>query len=188
MSNYLQAGFVIRFKVWYKLICILRKLWLGFFGFKTGKHTSFGKIFITWPHQVSIGSNYTIEQHVYFKFDGIYKPGPSIRIQENVFIGSSCEFNIRKSIDIGNDCLIGSGSRFIDHDHGTNNNSLMRLQPCPEKEIIIQNNVWIGCNVVVLKGVTIHAGAVVAAGSVVLCDIPPYELWGGVPARKLKAL
>jgi acetyltransferase-like isoleucine patch superfamily enzyme len=54
-----------------------------------------------------------------------------------------------------------------------------------EKEIVIGSNVWIGCNVVVLKGVGIGNSAVVAAGAVVTKSIPPYEIWGGVPAKKL---
>ena len=49
-----------------------------------------------------------------------------------------------------------------------------------------QGNVAIGANAVVLKGVTIGRGAIVAAGSVVTRSVGPYEIWGGVPARKLR--
>lgn len=52
---------------------------------------------------------------------------------------------------------------------------------------IIQDEVWIGANVVVLRGVTIGRGAVVAAGAVVTRDVPPMEVWGGVPAKHLRA-
>lgn len=150
------------------------------------KGTILPRMYITWPHQVSIGKNCILEQDIYFKFDGIHKPGPSIKIGDNVFIGATVEFNIRKGIVIGNDCLIASGCRFIDHDHDTKRDALMRQQTGPEKEILIANNVWIGCNVVVLKGVCIGEGAVVAAGSVVTKNIESYTISAGVPARFIK--
>jgi len=50
------------------------------------------------------------------------------------------------------------------------------------------NNVWIGANTVILRGVSIGDGAVIAAGAVVNHDVPSYEIWGGVPARKIRNL
>ena len=54
-----------------------------------------------------------------------------------------------------------------------------------EMPIIIGRDVWIGCNVVVLKGSNIGNGAIVAAGSVVTKSISENEVWAGVPARKI---
>lgn len=51
---------------------------------------------------------------------------------------------------------------------------------------VIGNDVWIGMNAIVMRGVTIGAGAVVAANSVVTRDVEPYTIVGGVPARHLK--
>lgn len=141
---------------------------------------------ITWPHKVKIGKNCNIEHNVYFKHDGPYTPGRSIIIGDHVFIGSFCEFNIRKKITVGDNTLIASGCRFIDHDHGLDAARLIRIQEGLEQEIIIGEDVWIGANAVVLKGVNIGDGAVVAAGSVVTKSIPPYEIWGGVPAKKIR--
>lgn len=53
-------------------------------------------------------------------------------------------------------------------------------------KVIVGNDVWIGSYVRILEGVTIHDGAVVAAGSVVTKDIPPYAIVGGVPARIIR--
>lgn len=53
-------------------------------------------------------------------------------------------------------------------------------------EITIEDHVWIGCNVIILKGVTIGRGAIIAAGSVVASDVPPYKLAAGNPARIVK--
>ena len=54
-----------------------------------------------------------------------------------------------------------------------------------QKKTIIGNDVWIGCDVTIISGVNVGNGAIIGAGAVVTKDIPPYEIWGGVPARKL---
>ena len=140
---------------------------------------------VSWPHQLSLGERCVLEPDIYFKYDGYWKPGPSIRIGNRVFIGRGVEFNIQGEIEIGDDCLIASGCIFVDHDHGTGGSGLINRQPPLIRPISIAGNVWIGANVVVLKGVTIGEGSVVAAGTVVTKEIPAGEIWGGVPARKL---
>lgn len=52
--------------------------------------------------------------------------------------------------------------------------------------VVIEDDVWVGANVTILKGVTIGRGSVVAAGAVVTQSFPPYSIIGGVPARLLK--
>lgn len=165
---------------------ISRVLWLRIQGANIGTGTSLDKIFLTWPHKVKIADGCIIEKGVYFKHDGPYSIGKSILIEEGTFIGSNCEFNIKERIEVGKNCLIASGSRFIDHDHGLSLNELMKDQACPSAKIKIEDNVWLGANVVVLKGVTIKSGAVVAAGAIVNKDIDTNEIWGGVPARKIR--
>ena len=54
------------------------------------------------------------------------------------------------------------------------------------KKVTIENDVWIGENVIILDGITIHTGAIVAAGSVVTKDVQPYSVVGGLPARHIK--
>lgn len=57
----------------------------------------------------------------------------------------------------------------------------------PQKPaVVVGNDVWIGVNAVILRGVTIGDGAVIAANAVVTRDVPPYTVYGGSPARRLK--
>ena len=167
----------------------LRTAWWRLLGMQIGAGTLLPRCRVTWPHQVSLGASCTLEHDIYFKYDGIWAPGPSIIVRDRVFIGFGCEFNVRRRLEIGSDCLIASGCKFIDHDHGTVRGDLpMREQTAgAEAEIILEEDVWLGVNVVVLKGVRIGRGAIVAAGAIVTSDVPSYEIWGGVPARKIGA-
>lgn len=54
----------------------------------------------------------------------------------------------------------------------------------PISLVIIEDEVWIGANTVILQGVKIGHGSVIAAGAVVTKDVPSMEIWGGVPAKK----
>jgi acetyltransferase-like isoleucine patch superfamily enzyme len=177
--------FLFRFRIFYKFICISRKVIYKIQGMKIGSNTSLPKIHVTWPHQVSIGKKCIIENGVYFKYDGIWSDGPSIIIEDEVFIGSNCEFNSNCGIKIGKFSNIASGCRFIDHDHGIKSGERIGAQPTVMGKIILGRDVWLGVNVVVLKGVTIGDGAVVAAGAVVTKSIPAFEIWAGVPGKKI---
>lgn len=61
-----------------------------------------------------------------------------------------------------------------------------KMEPRPEKPTHIGNDVWIGLEAVILPGITIADGAVIAAGAVVTKDVPPYAVVGGNPATILK--
>ncbi|MEH2416542.1 acyltransferase [Nostoc sp.] len=181
-----KAFFKFKFRLIGSIKSYRKKIWWKVQGASIGERTNLPQLNITWPHQLKIGNDCILEDNIFFKFDGPWQPGPSIVIQDRVFIGRGCEFNIRKGIYIGNDCLIGSGCKFIDHDHGTADLSQpMNLQPGPESTILLEENVWLGVNVVVLKGVNLGQGAVIGAGAIVTKSIPAYEIWGGIPARKI---
>ena len=55
----------------------------------------------------------------------------------------------------------------------------------PQKRTVVGNDVWIGCDVTLIAGVRIGNGAIIGAGAVVTKDIGPYEIWAGVPAKKI---
>lgn len=177
---------VFKLRSLYKSITLtISKTKWKLFGMKIGSGTRFSSIEVIWPHQVSIGDNCILEANVQLKFDGVWKKGPSIVIENDCFIGTGVEFNIKGYISVGSNTLIGSGSRFIDHDHGVELNNLIRNQECPTSAIKIEEDVWIGANVVILKGVHINKGAVIAAGAIVNKTVPEYEIWGGVPAKRI---
>ena len=182
-----KAFFRLRERVDSLMASPLRKVWWRAQGMSIGGGTKLPKMRVTWPHQVQIGKGCLLEPGTIFKYDGIWAPGPSLVIGDGTFLGSACEFNIRRGITIGSDCLIASGCRFIDHDHGTSRRDRpMKEQLGSESAIMLEDDVWLGCNVVVLKGVRIGRGSVVGAGAVVTKSIPPYEIWAGVPAVRLR--
>ncbi len=85
-------------------------------------------------------------------------------------------------ITLGADCLVGSGVRIVDADfHGIDSNH--RRGPGRVAAVELEDNVWIGMNAIVLKGVRIGSGAVVGAGAVVRTDIPAGSVAMGNPAR-----
>jgi len=178
-----QSIFVLRTRHLKNIGFFFRKSLLQFAGMSIGKDTFVPRISVTWPHQVSIGNHCTFEKDISFKYDGIWTKGPTIFIDDYVFIGGSCEFNINYGITIGSYCNIASGCRFIDHDHGIRKGVPIGIQPSIKGKIVLEEDVWLGCNVVVLKGVRIGRGAIVGAGAVVTKSIPSEEIWGGVPAR-----
>ena len=167
-------------------IALTRKIHLQLFGARVGAGTRIPKCLVTWPHQVQIGRDCRLEPDIYFKFDGYWQPGPSIIIGNRTFIGRGVEFNIQEQIDVGDDCLIAAGCLFVDHDHGIELTRRMAEQPSKTARIRIGNNVWVGANSVILKGIQIGDGAVVGAGSVVTKSIPANEIWVGNPARRMR--
>ena len=183
---YNKAMFRIRERISTLIVARFRGIYWSLQGMQIGSQTVVPRLIATWPHQVRIGQRCTLEPDIYFKFDGICKPGTHIVIGDDSFVGRGCEFNISKHIDVGDHCLIASGVKFIDHDHGMDLCRLMRVQPCTASAIRIENDVWIGANAVILQGVHIGTGAIVAAGAVVRNDVQPYDIVGGVPAKSLK--
>jgi acetyltransferase-like isoleucine patch superfamily enzyme len=165
---------------------IARKALLRCLGAHIGQGTTVPPCLMQWPHQVSLGNDCCLEPGIYFKFDWYWKRGPNIIIGDRVFIGRNVEFNVQGKIEIGDDCLLASGCVFVDHDHGVQLTEVMAAQPSRIGQIILGRNVWIGANSVVLKNVTIGDGAIIGAGSVVTKEIPPNQIWAGVPARKIR--
>lgn len=179
-------------RLWRKLeLCcpspsnVLRKFVWQLRGAEIGHGTRLPQCWVTWPHQVRIGSHCRLGRGIFYNFSHYWIPGPSIIIGDNVVIGGGVEFNCRCRIEIADDCLIAAGCRFIDSDHGMALGQNMREQENSCAPIKVGKNAWIGANAIVLKGVTIGSGAVVGAGALVRESVGDNEIWAGVPARKV---
>ncbi len=152
--------------------------------------------------RISIGSDCLINGNYVIENDkGV------ILIGDRSFIGNSL-FVCAEGIEIGSDVMISWGCSFIDNDGHSLNwldrrndvrdwkagvenaaiGGLKNWSVVKSAKIIIHDKAWVGFNTIVLKGVTIGQGAVVAAGSVVTKDVAPFTLVAGNPARFVKNL
>ena len=116
----------------------------------------------------------------------------NIRIRENskfeigrgVSFNNGCIITCRKHIKIGDRCSFGPNVMVFDNDHDIYSENYIDTYVC--KDIIIGNNVWVGANVVILKGVTIGDNSVIAAGSVVRHDVPANVIFYNERIDKIK--
>jgi maltose O-acetyltransferase len=114
---------------------------------------------------------------------------PSLTIGHECFINCNVYLCAEKEapIIIGNKCSIAPYVCFMVHGHESIWNEEKGRFPI-RKPITVHDKCWIGVRAVILGGVTLGEGAVVAAGAVVTKDVEPYTLVGGVPAKLIKRL
>lgn len=111
--------------------------------------------------------------------------GKNIFLGEGVFINSGCKFQDQGGIFLGDRCLIGHNVVLATLNHHMDPKHCGGMTPRP---IRLGNDVWIGSGSIVLPGVTIGNGAVVAAGSVVTKDVEADTVVAGNPARIIKRI
>ena len=127
-----------------------------------------------------------------------YKSVPHIKahsnttLSSNTHLGKNCSFNgmvIRGSgkVTIGDNFHSGVEILFITSFHNYNNGTAIPYDSTIiNKDITIEDNVWVGSRVIITGGVTIGEGAIIQAGSVVTQDIPKFAIAGGHPAQVFK--
>lgn len=93
-------------------------------------------------------------------------------IKSGTAISQQTIITCHDKIEIGNNVMIGPNVTIYDHDHDFKNAGLMNNQGYTTAPVSIEDNVWLGSNVIVLKGVRIGKGSVVASGTLVTKDIP----------------
>lgn len=134
-------------------------------------------------------------KNIYIEDDVVIKEGARIcscnsnaiiSIGKRTTVGYHTFIFASSSITIGDDCLIAPFVYLVDSDHKISKLERINQQANESSAIKIGNDVWIASNVTILKGVTIGNGAVIAANSVVNCDVGAYEIFGGSPAKKIK--
>jgi acetyltransferase-like isoleucine patch superfamily enzyme len=107
-----------------------------------------------------------------------------ISINEGTYIGPYTCISAYGKLKIGKNCLIASHCSIYAHNHNFSDpDKLIAKQGFNFKGVTIEDDCWLGSGVRVVDGVTIGKGSVIAAGSVVMKDIPPYSIAAGVPTK-----
>lgn len=113
--------------------------------------------------------------------------GNTVSIGDGTYINSNLTLVDDYKITIGKNVLIAPNVTIS----GTNHPMHYKARPRGEmycKEVVIEDHVWIGSNVVICAGVTIGMGAVIGAGSVVTRDVPPMSFAAGVPCKVIREI
>lgn len=156
------------------------------------------------PKNISLGDDVTVNHHTQLYAENssitvgnktyinqqalIFALNGKVSVGENTYINHHSELIAKKSkISIGNNVLIGMYSIITTTSHDTSPKAIpIRKQEETYKDVTIEDDVWLGARVIVLQGVRIGKGAVVAAGAVVTKDVEPNTVVGGVPAKLIK--
>ena len=126
---------------------------------KAGHFRAYEGVTFWYPYRTKIGSRVTLNEWVYLSGYG--------------------------GLEIGINVSIGHRTSIVTTNHGMSKDQLIKDQKLIGHKTVIADDVWIGANVVILSGVNIGEGAVIAASSLVNKDVKPYEIVGGVPAKKI---
>lgn len=124
---------------------------------------------------------------------GSYGTWQRVYAGSNVSIGDGVRImSTRANVIIGNDVMFGPDVTVITGDHRTDildrpMSAVRDSEKLPEndQDVVFEGDNWIGAGAIILKGVRVGNGAVIAAGSVVTKDVPPFSIVGGVPAKVL---
>lgn len=110
----------------------------------------------------------------------------SIEFGRNVFIGQGCHFS--SDMKVGENVLFAAGVSIVGGDHKIDNIDVPIILSGRDinRAVIIGNDCWLGHRAIIMHGVSIGDGAVVAAGSVVTKDVPTMAVVGGNPARLIR--
>ena len=137
---------------------------------------------------IKIGRNFSLGRNSIVECTGVIRElGESLEIGNDVGISADAFISVRGKVKIGDSTIFGPGVKMFSENHNFSDiNIPIFLQGATRKGIEIGADCWIGANVLILDGVTIGNKCVIAAGSVVNHDIPPYSIAAGVPARVLK--
>lgn len=134
---------------------------------------------------VNLGHNVTIGRNTVIECTGVIRnPGEGLYLEDRVALGAFNYIGVRGTIRIGEGTIIGPYVSFHAENHIFNaSDTPIRLQGESRKGISVGKDCWIGAKATILDGVTIGSGAVIAAGAVVVKDVDPYTVVGGVPSK-----
>ncbi len=148
---------------------------------------------------MTVGNNFSLNNGSFFNKIGrqqnsifVVQEDAILKIGNNVGM-SSVAIVCSKKVTIGNYVKIGGSTVIYDTDfhsldYKTRADNVLDKQYVKKSEVSIGDNAFIGAHCIILKGVAIGEGAIVGAGSVVTKSIPPFEIWGGNPAKFIKKI
>lgn len=161
---------------------------------KYGRNVHTG-VFFHWIQgrgELIVGDNVRIDGKCSIFFAARFAAQPTLIIGDNTGIGHHCVLTIGKKIVIGRHCRI-AGEVIIFDSPGHASEPVARMAGAPPtdddvKPVVIEDNVWIGERAIIMPGVTIGQGSIVAAAAVVMADVPPNTMVAGNPARQFRKL
>ena len=164
---------------------LVRRWGLRFFLNNLGKNVGIeDNVQLIDPSNISIGSDSNIGSLSCLCANGSGKLliGQRLACNRNVFINAASG-----NINIGSDVMIGPNTVLRASDHAFVRQDIpMRSQGHVQGFITIEDDVWLGSNVVVTSNVTIGRGTIVAAGAVVTRNLEAFSIYGGVPAKLIR--
>ncbi|RZK26809.1 MAG: acyltransferase [Flavobacterium sp.] len=134
---------------------------------------------------VHIGDNVSIHRNTIIECTGVIKElGEGIIIGNNVGFAPNCFIQVRGSVKIGSNVMFGPGASIFSENHGFGDTDIpMIMQPTKRFGVTIEDDVWIGTKAVILDGVTVGKGSIIAAGAIVNKDIAPFSIVAGIPGK-----
>lgn len=137
---------------------------------------------------VKFGKNVTIQSGGIIECTGVINElGHGLTVGDEVGIAPNCFIQVRGRVIIENNVIIGPNVSLFSENHRFSDPTIyINRQGVTRVGLKICQGVWIGAGSTVLDGVTIGANSIISAGSVVTKQVPPNEIWGGVPARFIK--
>ena len=124
----------------------------------------------------SKGSNIIIHDGLVCRKGCVFRVSEgTLNIGKNVFMNDGCKITVRQKVDIGAGTIIGQNVLIYDHDHDYKHKDMCNNYV--KREVKIGKKVWIGAGTIILKGVHIGDGAVIAAGSIVTKDVPSFAVY-----------
>jgi acetyltransferase-like isoleucine patch superfamily enzyme len=139
--------------------------------------------------KIILGNRVTIGKYAIIRPGNLYggEPGEGLVVGDHSNIGPYCYIGCSGHISIGNNVMISPRVSIYAENHVFDQIDVtIKSQGVKKENVVIEDDCWIASNSILLAGVTIGKGSVVAAGSVVTQDVPPYSVVAGVPARVIK--
>ncbi|GGF27659.1 acyltransferase [Echinicola rosea] len=139
---------------------------------------------------IQLGDNVTIGRFAMIRPTNNYGGaiGEGLKVGSNSSIGHLCYIGCSGYIEIGENVMMSPRVSIYSENHNFSRINLpMKDQGVSRSFVKIEDDCWIASNTIVLAGVTIGKGSVIAAGSVVTKDVPPYSIVGGNPAKIIKS-